>query len=941
MRRTFFRLMRPSSWSIRTKIMLTLTVVGLITTLAATSLLRTSLESDLRDRLLENAESIAHGVALSCETIHATHDIKRMVFAVAAEPDVEQVLVIDVDQEKVIAADRSTWADRPLHEVLDRELRLQLREAIAEDGDRFQFNQGSNDIVGITTCRLRMAESSPTMGAVVLKMSGKRITSTTEAWINRLIRSLVVIFLALLVAVAAAVEVLVLRPIRILKQASLTRWRPVDEPADAPGDELKAFGETLVKAETGIVQAVRDLQRLRWAVDQSAVVIVTDRHGNIESANDQFQRFCNWDLLQVRGQLLPLASRSDLEDIIEYARRGDSWRGELGFLTHHSELAWLDTTVIPRFEVDGQVRELNWLGFDVTARRQAESEATRLRVSTERIIETALDGVVTIDLSGRITEWNSQAAEIFGYSRSEAIGRSLAELIIPPELHNAHRMGLERYLYTGETRVLGRRIEVEAVRKDGSRFPAELTVNAILTSPDRGFAAFVRDITDRKANERELVAARDEARAASLAKTEFLANVSHELRTPLTSILGYAEILASTIETDTLTVDHRMAADTIHRNGLHLLGLINDILDLSKIEAGKLTVMRSQFDLREALEETVQSLLYRATEKGLTLDLQVAPDVPRLFYTDPLRLRQILNNLLGNAVKFTEQGSISIHAQVAPATEPNGSAMLLIEVQDTGIGMTSEQLARLFTPFEQVDSSAGRRFGGTGLGLAISLRCAHMLGGDLAVSSRWGEGSRFRLKLPFESPPSPSLVTSTTTNSSASMIESPRAIHRPTTLPPRAPRETTGAIFPGLVNEQELTLSGCRILLVEDGADNRRLITFLLQKMGASVQVAQDGLEALERMGISPQGDDQTDPSVSYDLVISDMQMPRMDGYALVSHLRSLGCHLPIVALTAHGMDGDRERCLAVGCDGFAVKPIDRSALFEACLAALSTRSPR
>jgi signal transduction histidine kinase/ActR/RegA family two-component response regulator len=383
-------------------------------------------------------------------------------------------------------------------------------------------------------------------------------------------------------------------------------------------------------------------------------------------------------------------------------------------------------------------------------------------------------------------------------------------------------------------------------------------------------------------------AERDRAEAASRSKSEFLANMSHEIRTPMTAIMGYTDLLRDSTLTASERADH---IETVRRNGHHLLSIINDILDISKIEAGKMTVERIAVDPQVLLAEVESLMRVRASAKGIELRVHSSERVPATIESDPTRLRQVLLNLVGNAIKFTEQGSVTVELVADPLT--NDRAQIIYRVSDTGLGMTPEQVGRLFRPFEQADSSTTRRFGGTGLGLAISHRLTQMMGGCIRVQSEASRGSTFEVV--FE-----------------------------THTPADGWREA-GAARLARVEKASLqmadALQGLRILLAEDGPDNQRLIAFLARKAGAQITITDNGREALERLRHSP-GD--------FDVLISDMQMPEMDGYDLARAIRRMGQTLPIVALTANAMAGDRDRCIAAGCTDYAAKPIDPAQLIDA-----------
>ncbi|NUQ68666.1 MAG: PAS domain S-box protein [Phycisphaerales bacterium] len=400
----------------------------------------------------------------------------------------------------------------------------------------------------------------------------------------------------------------------------------------------------------------------------------------------------------------------------------------------------------------------------------------------------------------------------------------------------------------------------------------------------------------------DLQQAREAAEAACLAKSEFLANMSHEIRTPMNAILGFAQIMAEDGDETSAPKQRLDAIATIRRNGEHLLAVVNDILDLSKIEAGKMSVDLQPTNPVQVTDEVVTLLQERARGKGISLAVNVEGKIPATFACDALRLRQILVNLVGNAVKFTEVGSVTIHlsCDMNSAKGP----ILRFAVRDTGIGMSEAQSARLFDSYQQADSTVSRRFGGTGLGLHISKRLAEILGGDIEVASEFGIGSLFTLSLPAGAIAQSHLVDV--------------SVARATSTPEPVQED----VSPN-------SLAGIRVLLAEDGPDNRRLITHHLTKAGARVITAGNGIEALVALCGTSDADAPLLATPPVDVVLMDMQMPEMDGYTATAILRARGCRLPIVAITAHSMQGDRERCVAAGCSEYATKPIDRLTLLD------------
>lgn len=410
------------------------------------------------------------------------------------------------------------------------------------------------------------------------------------------------------------------------------------------------------------------------------------------------------------------------------------------------------------------------------------------------------------------------------------------------------------------------------------------------------------ELEDR-VNERteQLNEALQEAMAANHAKSLFLANMSHEIRTPMTAILGFSDIL----QDDELPVSERTKfLQTIERNGKHLLAIINDILDISKIEANQMNIEEIEVNLLDILHDVQSLMQVKAFEKELTLDVNIKAPFPLCIHSDPIRIRQIIVNLLSNAIKFTHQGGVTLTAWHQASNNP-AMGLLCFEVRDTGIGMTPDQVDKIFMPFTQADESTTRRFGGTGLGLTISRKLAKLLGGSITVSSKQEEGSTFTFSIAIGS------------------IKNASILH------------TSGRIgeiqlqddfdIPQKINatQTQLDLSSTRVLLAEDGIDNQKLIGLLLRKAGINVTIVSNGQLAVDAVSEAQKNNE------FYDLIFMDMQMPILDGYGATRILRQQNYTRPIVALTANAMNQDREKCLKAGCDDFLTKPINKKKLLE------------
>ncbi len=407
------------------------------------------------------------------------------------------------------------------------------------------------------------------------------------------------------------------------------------------------------------------------------------------------------------------------------------------------------------------------------------------------------------------------------------------------------------------------------------------------------------DVTYLEEQNEELAKAKQVAEAASRTKSEFLANMSHEIRTPMNAIMGFAEILRRGMdESEQRRLDY---LDTIHSSGSHLLELINDILDLSKIEAGKMQVELVDTSAYGIMSDVVSALRGRAQQVGISLVGYVEGKVPEFVQSDPTRLRQILMNLVGNAIKFTQHGGVTVTCRWV---RNNDEPVLQYEVRDTGIGMSEEQLSRIFRPFEQADSSVTRRFGGTGLGLSISQRLAAALGGTISVCSTPEVGSTFTVRV------------AAAPRQGSRMLDEAEAAE--TVRQEQRSRRAAGPV----------RLRRARVLVADDGTSNRELLTLLLRRSGLDVCQAENGAEALRLNAENP-----------VELILMDMQMPVMDGYTATRRLRDQGCSMPVIALTANAMQGDQEKCLAAGCSHFLTKPVDFDRLLDMLCDILGTET--
>ena len=501
----------------------------------------------------------------------------------------------------------------------------------------------------------------------------------------------------------------------------------------------------------------------------------------------------------------------------------------------------------------------------------------------DAILRTALDCIISIDERGEVIEWNPAAERTFGIVRERALGRSLAELVIPPRLRDAHTAGLARYLATGDTQVIGRRIELTALRASGEEFPVEVAITVMQAGDERLFTAHLRDITERKLAEEELRRSRDAARAGSQAKSAFVATMSHEIRTPMNAVIGMLELLSYS----KLTSDQRQMLSAARESSRSLLTLIDDILDFSKIEVGKLEVRPEPCSVAQLVDGINATFKHVASSKGLLLTRTIDPALAPAHVMDPSRLRQVLTNLVSNAIKFTHAGSVMIDVRVLEAGR--GRQTLRFSVQDSGIGMSEDTRRRLFEPFQQGDSDTSRRYGGTGLGLAISRQLVELMGGAIDVTSTEGLGTRVCVTLSAEQASASALPGD---DAPAGRERAPLAVYAP---------------------------AGTKLLIVDDHPVNLAMLKRQLKVLGLEADTAASGAEALAKWRRE-----------KHNLVITDLQMPEMDGYAFARAIRAEQDprHKPtVVAFTANTQSEALVQCSIAGMDDYLTKPTELAAL--------------
>ncbi|MCI5059850.1 MAG: ATP-binding protein [Alphaproteobacteria bacterium] len=525
--------------------------------------------------------------------------------------------------------------------------------------------------------------------------------------------------------------------------------------------------------------------------------------------------------------------------------------------------------------------------------RSLEDEKAQLKA----IMDNMTQGVIMIDQRGIIRTFNNRAEIVFGYSYEEAIGQNV-HILMPPPYKHEHDEYIQSYVDTGKAQIIGLGREVEGRKKDGTIFPLHLTVAEFNIGGERLFAGLTMDISEQKEKEKWLEKAKKDADKANREKSDFLANMSHELRTPLNSILGLARILMGN---ESLVQDDRDMAGTIYKGAVNLLENVNGILDISKIESGKLALETVNFDIKDVISNVMETMGPVAQEKEIAFSCNYSSeDIPYLI-GDPFRIKQVLVNFVSNAFKYmpNEEGKgipKEVEIFVSTSNKDNGVTEVLCSVRDTGIGIPEDKTATIFDKFIQADLSTTRKYGGTGLGLSISRELIEMMKGEIGVDSKVGKGSEFWFRIPLQ-------ITDVIDEDTQNRIRGERR---------KRLRKSTGASVP---------VHMARVLVAEDHLFNQDFIKRLLKRMGfKSFDIVENGKEAVEAFGEN-----------DYDLILMDCHMPEKNGYEATleirEHQKENGKTIPIIALTADAMKGTRKKCLDVGMNEYLSKPIDSTEL--------------
>lgn len=672
---------------------------------------------------------------------------------------------------------------------------------------------------------------------------------------------------------------------------------------DEIGRLAQAFNQMAAKIAASVAD-VLEAHHTMAAIAQTYAIIEFNLEGVIIDVNEHFLRLSGHtkkELIGSHHRILcdPAYSESDdYKTVWQNLRQGRFETGTYQRITKDGKPIWIHGSYNPILNADGKVYKIVKFATDMTAQKEAETARREQEARLQAIVSHAVDGIVTINDRGIIESFNAAAEHMFGYTSAEAIGQNV-KLLMPEPYRSEHDSYLDNYKRSGQPKIIGIGREVVGRRKDGSSFPLDLAVSEIHLSNRRAFTGILRDITDRRAAETkleqaaiqmecinlELEIANNEVRQATEAKSVFLASMSHEIRTPMNSIVGMAQLLGET----SLTPEQQDYTQRLMRASDHLLDLINGILDLSKIESGYLELETVPIDLRNLLESVGEMMAMRAHTKQIDFVVRVCPGLPEGVSGDPTRLRQILVNLVGNAIKFTETGQILVQV------EPTESGRFRFSVSDTGIGVPAEKLGSIFDSFSQADASTTRKYGGTGLGLNICKRLVELMGGDISVTSTPGLGSTFTF---IVSLPAVALKTA-----------------------PAGP--------------DLRALQGTRVLVVDDHQPTRLVIAEILSEAGALVSDTASGPSAVSLLQAA-----RTD-NQPVQLMIVDRRLPDTDGVELVKMVRAMPDEndLPVLFLISDPQPSDHAQMQELGITHQIIKPVSRANLLVAARDAIMGQS--
>ncbi|MCX7089679.1 MAG: response regulator [Methylococcales bacterium] len=773
----------------------------------------------------------------------------------------------------------------------------------------------------------------------------------------------------------------------------------------------------LSRKENALKTALSDIGNLQHAFDQHAIISFSDAEGNFTRVNEKFctlSEYTEQELIGKNHWLMHSGENSEAVylDMMDSARNGLVWHGELQSKSHTGKPYWVYATIVPFVNEARQLYQLISIRTDITLSKRLAAEITESKNFVQKLTDTMAQGVYAVDRNGRCTFWNKRAEHLLGWTQREMMMQPLVDLIVYQDNEDAIIVMDDAFMDASQIKTM----EIKVLRKNGGTFPVSVTIAPLNENRKIiGFVVVFQDISETKEQQRLLHEAMQAAESANQTKSAFLANMSHEIRTPMNGIIGMTDLALDT----ELTVEQREFLSIAKNSANALLTIINDILDFSKIEAGKLELDAVEFDLHQVMRETIKNLSLRAYQKGLEMILDTATDVPRYLIGDSGRLGQIIINLIGNAIKFTEHGEIILRIRLH--SQKDEYTCLQFVVEDSGIGIPEDSQKDVFSSFSQVDASVFRKYGGTGLGLSIAKQLVELMRGKIGVTSQLNKGTSFHFTAWFKAPlhDDERIMPLSTLSSVRVLVVDDNARLRNLmghtltgwgmdvlavknatealgvlrqekgkgramqlivvdeelpdidgfTMVDRLQQENLSSapiimllssiysagrsrngdakiacviskpasqsdlldavhtVFDGPVanalatqdlSRHEKILQPLDILLAEDNAINQQLAVRLLEKQGHTVSIANNGQECLDKLA-----------KHAYDVVLMDFQMPVMDGLEATRRIRQLGLDIPVIAMTANAMKGDRERALESGMNDYLTKPIKVTELFE------------
>ncbi|MDC0230716.1 PAS domain S-box protein [Aureispira] len=636
-------------------------------------------------------------------------------------------------------------------------------------------------------------------------------------------------------------------------------------------------------------------EKYRTVVDNIGEgLIITDLDDKLIFINEQMCKLTGRKSEEVLGiavceAFVPKRYQEEYKNKTLARKRGESGQYEIPLLykdgTHWDAFINASSYKNKNGEIIGTIGAI----IDITKRKKEKQEIIESQEKLQLVLNTSLDAIVTIDEQSEVTDWNHIAEEIFGYSRKEAIGRALNELIIPSRMREAHKKGMVRFMQTQMGGFLNKRIELIAIRKSGEEFPVELSVSPIKIQGKFFYSAFLQDITKRKENENALIQAKQDAEHARKMERQFLAHMSHEIRTPMNAVIGMTYLLTQS----NLSETQKEYLQALQFSADSLMEIISDILDLSKIEAHEIEFESRMFSLQHILQSLKRTYRFRVQGKNVSVEIHIDDKIVNQIVGDRTRLNQILGNLLNNASKFTTEGYIGVNVVLEEIKED--IYWISFQVYDTGIGISEKNINKIFDSFKQASADTHGEYGGTGLGLSIVKQLVELQGGTIEVNSELDKGTMFEVVLPFKD---------------SGIVDS------------------RGTESPSYTDEIQNRIQELSILIAEDNAINQKLITSLFIQWGANFDLVSNGREAINYT-----------MKKKYDIIFMDINMPVMNGYEAVLELKknknNPNCKTPIVTLTAAALYEEKKRMYKAGVYDFITKPFSPKQLQQTIISCL------